>query len=85
MSNTRRLMEAAAALSNLLRSRKVGHAFHGGLLIAALSNYPECDVSMVVILAMCKSDITAGNLLCCGGWSRTNAPVSQSTRLRART
>ncbi|CAK5272144.1 unnamed protein product [Mycena citricolor] len=43
MSDTRRLIEAAAALSQLLRAQDIPHAFHGTVLIAALTNSPVCD------------------------------------------
>lgn len=45
MSDTRRLLEAATALSQLLRDHSVAHAFHGNLLTAVLANGPQSDVS----------------------------------------
>ena len=45
MSETRRLLEAATALSKLLRDHGVAHAFHGSLLTAVLANSPQSDVS----------------------------------------
>ncbi|KAF8886470.1 hypothetical protein CPB85DRAFT_1336383 [Mucidula mucida] len=49
MSETRRLLEAAHALSVLLRSRGVPHAFYGSALTAALANHPHSDeISCIV-------------------------------------
>lgn len=45
MSETQRLLEAAAALSYLLRSSGVPHAFYGSLLTAVLANSTQCDAS----------------------------------------
>lgn len=44
MSETRRLVEAAAALSQLLRNSGIPHAIHGSVLIAVLANSPHSDV-----------------------------------------
>lgn len=44
MHETRRLLEAATALSQQLRAAGVPHAFHGTVLNAVLSNAPLCDV-----------------------------------------
>ncbi|KAG6334208.1 hypothetical protein ID866_4879 [Astraeus odoratus] len=43
MSETHRLLEAAHALSQLLRSHSVPHAFHGSILTAIVSDSPRCD------------------------------------------
>lgn len=43
MSETRRLLEAAAALSALLRDHGVAHAYHGNVLTAVLANSPRSD------------------------------------------
>jgi len=43
MSDTRRLLEAAAALSRLLSKHGIGHAFHGSVLTAVLANAPHSD------------------------------------------
>jgi hypothetical protein len=45
MSETRRLLEAATALSHLLGSNQVPHAFHGSILTAVLANSTHSDVS----------------------------------------
>ena len=45
MMETRRLLEAAIALSQLLRDHGVAHAFYGNLLTAVLANSPQSDVS----------------------------------------
>lgn len=46
MSDTRRLLEAAAALSRLLSQHGIGHAFHGNVLTAVLANGPHSDVCL---------------------------------------
>ncbi|KIM69485.1 hypothetical protein SCLCIDRAFT_1207914 [Scleroderma citrinum Foug A] len=43
MSETPRLLEAANALSQLLRSHSIPHAFHGSILTAVVSDSPRCD------------------------------------------
>ncbi|CAL1708610.1 unnamed protein product [Somion occarium] len=43
MHETRRLIEAASALSGQLRSAGVPHAFHGTVLNAVLSSATHCD------------------------------------------
>ncbi|EDR04550.1 uncharacterized protein LACBIDRAFT_304324 [Laccaria bicolor S238N-H82] len=43
MSETRRLLEAAAALSTILRDAGIPHAFHGSVLTAVLANAPLSD------------------------------------------
>ena len=61
MPETRRLLEAAGALSHALRAQGVPHAFHGSLFVAALTNSLQADVR----LPRCSSpDGTAfGNLV----------------------
>jgi hypothetical protein len=44
MPETRRLLEAASALSHALRAQGVPHAFHGSLFVAVLANSPQADV-----------------------------------------
>src|SRR5712671_5276562 len=44
MPETRRLLEAASALSHALRAHGVPHAFHGSLFVAVLTNSPQADV-----------------------------------------
>ena len=46
MHETRRLLEAAAALSQLLRAAGVPHAFYGSVFNAVLTNAPHADVSL---------------------------------------
>ncbi|KAF9260584.1 hypothetical protein L218DRAFT_871966 [Marasmius fiardii PR-910] len=43
MSETRRLLEAARALSRLLTTTNVAHAFHGSVLTAVFANLPHSD------------------------------------------
>jgi len=44
MPETRRLLEAANALSHALRAHGVPHAFYGSLFVAVLANSPQADV-----------------------------------------
>ena len=44
MPETRRLLEAASALSLALRAHGVPHAFYGSLFVAVLTNSPQADV-----------------------------------------
>ena len=49
MTDTRKVLEAASALSHALRERGVGHAFHGGIIPAVLSQSPlTYDVVCIV-------------------------------------
>ncbi|KAJ4479371.1 hypothetical protein J3R30DRAFT_3477798 [Lentinula aciculospora] len=43
MTETRRLLEAASALSRLLVASRVSHAFYGSVFTAVLSNAPQCE------------------------------------------
>lgn len=49
MHETRRLVEAAAALSLLLRNRGIPHAFYGNIVSAVLANTPLSDASIFPI------------------------------------
>lgn len=44
MPETRRLLEAASALSCALRAHGVPHAFYGSVFVAVLTNSPQADV-----------------------------------------
>lgn len=48
MYETRRLVEAASALSAFLQSRGVPHAFYGDVLISLLANQPLAAVRLFV-------------------------------------
>jgi hypothetical protein len=48
MHDTRRLVEAASALSAILRARGVPHAFYGDALISLLANQPHASVRSFV-------------------------------------
>ncbi|KAI0030236.1 hypothetical protein K488DRAFT_79723 [Vararia minispora EC-137] len=43
MPETRRLLEAATALSQVLRSAGIAHAFHGSVLVSLLANSGQAD------------------------------------------
>ncbi|KAF8632179.1 hypothetical protein AX17_004919 [Amanita inopinata Kibby_2008] len=51
MSETKRLLEAASALSQLLQIRGVPHAFHGSVLTALLANSPLSDEIFCIVEA----------------------------------
>jgi hypothetical protein len=44
MPEVRRILEAAAALSEVLTNAGVSHAFHGSVITAVLSDGRQCDV-----------------------------------------
>ncbi|KIK92229.1 hypothetical protein PAXRUDRAFT_34612 [Paxillus rubicundulus Ve08.2h10] len=48
-SDTRRLLEAASALSQLLRMQSIPHAFHGNILSAVMSDSPRCDEIFCIV------------------------------------
>ncbi|KAH7882312.1 hypothetical protein F5I97DRAFT_1816938 [Phlebopus sp. FC_14] len=48
-SETYRLLEAASALSQLLRAHSIPHAFHGTILTAVVSNSPRCDEIFCIV------------------------------------
>lgn len=50
MSETGRLLEAASALSQLLTSQRIPHAFHGGFLAAVLCNKSRGEVGLFSVL-----------------------------------
>jgi len=49
MCDTRRLLEAASALSHIFRAHDVPHAFYGSLLPAVLSNSPHSDEIFCIV------------------------------------
>ncbi|KAJ7150888.1 hypothetical protein C8R43DRAFT_491882 [Mycena crocata] len=49
MSETRRLLEASAALSQLLRANGIPHAFYGSVLTAVLSNSSHSDEIFCIV------------------------------------
>ncbi|PFH47719.1 hypothetical protein AMATHDRAFT_77068 [Amanita thiersii Skay4041] len=51
MSETKRLLEAASSLSQLLRTRGVRHAFHGNVLTALLTDTPQSDEMFCIVEA----------------------------------
>lgn len=44
-----RLVQAAAALSNVLNNKGIRHAFHGSVLPALLAKRPYSDVSVILV------------------------------------
>jgi len=49
MSETRRLLQAAAALSQLLHASAIPHAIHGSIFTAVLANSPESDEIFCIV------------------------------------
>ncbi|KAG7097683.1 hypothetical protein E1B28_005008 [Marasmius oreades] len=49
MSETRRHLEAARALSRLLTITNVAHAFHGSILTAVFANLPQSDEIFCIV------------------------------------
>lgn len=49
MAETKRLLEAASTLSDLLRSRGIPHAFHGSVLTATLANVSHSDEILCIV------------------------------------
>ncbi|KAF9566539.1 hypothetical protein CPC08DRAFT_682405 [Agrocybe pediades] len=49
MHETRRLVEAALALSSLLQNATIPHAFYGSVMTAILSNAPLCDEIFCIV------------------------------------
>ncbi|KAJ7323063.1 hypothetical protein DFH08DRAFT_355666 [Mycena albidolilacea] len=49
MSETRRLLEASAALSHLLRANGIPHAFYGSVLTAVLANSPHSNEIFCIV------------------------------------
>ncbi|KAH9959469.1 hypothetical protein BC827DRAFT_1134505 [Russula dissimulans] len=49
MPETRRLLEAASALSHALRAHGVPHAFYGTLFVAVLTNSPQADEIFCIV------------------------------------
>ncbi|EJD05507.1 uncharacterized protein FOMMEDRAFT_118610 [Fomitiporia mediterranea MF3/22] len=49
MAETLRILQAATALSQALSAAGARHAFHGSLLIALLSNNPQCNEVFCIV------------------------------------
>jgi len=50
MPETRRLLEAASSLSQILRASGIPHAFHGSIFTAVLAASPQADVRIHIRL-----------------------------------
>lgn len=81
MTETRRILEAASALSRLLVASRVPHAFYGSIFTAVLANSPQCNVSELQIkLYHVIIPLLQGNLLHRRRWTTSNPPFSSCTR-----
>lgn len=63
MHETRRFVEAAAALSQALQARGVPHAFHGNIMLSLLSNDALAEVSLftgssILIYPLCPQQMS---------------------------
>ena len=65
MHEVSRLLQAAAALSQILRDAGVPHAFHGNVLTAVLSKAPLADVCHVpkLVIVERSANVSVGNML----------------------
>jgi hypothetical protein len=82
-SETRRLLEAAMALSQLLSMHAIPHAFHGSVLTAVMSDSPRCDVCLSLSFAPSSSSST-GDLLHRRGWPHAPFPPRPSSGRKQR-
>ncbi len=57
MHETRRLLDAASALSQLLRDNEIPHAFYGSVLSATLANSMHGDAGTFLVLCVCYPDV----------------------------
>lgn len=70
MHQVSRLVQAAAALSQLLRDADVPHAFYGNVLTAVMSRAPLADVcdTLSPLKSPSETDLCTGNLLHSRRW-----------------
>ncbi|KAL4247238.1 hypothetical protein ABKN59_008732 [Abortiporus biennis] len=83
MHETRRLLEAAAALSQLLRSAGVPHAFHGSVLNAVLSNSPHTEEIFCIVEGGSVHPFRRVRQACAGNPDVTTTPSPWTNRLHA--
>ncbi|KAL6301438.1 hypothetical protein BKA93DRAFT_818981 [Sparassis latifolia] len=83
MHETRRLLEAAAALSQLLRARGVPHAFYGSVMTAVLSNAPLADEIFCIVEGGSTHPFRRVRQACAGSPDITTTVSSWSSRLHA--
>lgn len=82
MHETRRLLEAATALSLLLRNASIPHAFYGSVVTAVLATSPFSDASIpsipfsVIFQPFARR--TTGDFLYCRKWSEPSSPFPQN-------
>jgi hypothetical protein len=84
MHETRRLLEAATALSLLLQNASIPHAFYGSVLTAVLATSPFSDASIFSnlspIIFQPFSRAALGDFLYCRRWPEPRSPFPQNTR-----
>ncbi|PCH44788.1 hypothetical protein WOLCODRAFT_27048 [Wolfiporia cocos MD-104 SS10] len=83
MHETNRLLEAAAALSRLLRADGIPHAFHGSFLTAVLSNAPHADEIYCVVEGGSTHPFRRVRRACAGSADFTIVVSPWSSRLHA--
>ena len=83
-SDTRRLLEAAMALSQLLNMHAIPHAFHGSILTAIMSDSPRCDVCPPFSSVPPDPSLSTGNILHRRGWFHPPFPPRSSSNSEQR-
>ncbi|KAH9943566.1 hypothetical protein B0H21DRAFT_748981 [Amylocystis lapponica] len=81
MHQTSRLLEAAAALSQLLRAREVPHAFHGNVLTAILSDAPQADEIFCIVEGGTSHPFRRVRLACAGSTDFSTVATPWGSRL----
>lgn len=83
MHETSRLLEAAAALSRLLRAIQVPHAFYGSVLTAVLCNAPQSDEIFCIVEGGTTHPFRRVRQACAGSEDFTTVVSPWSSRLHA--
>ncbi|KAI0257712.1 hypothetical protein BC834DRAFT_558746 [Gloeopeniophorella convolvens] len=84
MPETRRLLDAATALSSALRANGVPHAFYGSLFVAVLANSPQADEIFCVVEGGTVHPFRRVRQALTGNADLTTTPSPWSNRLHAR-
>ena len=84
MHETKRLLDAAAALSSVLKDKGIPHAFYGSVLRAVVSNSPFSDASRFSSPEIILTNYTPGDFLHSRIKPASAPSVSQSSRSHIR-
>lgn len=82
MHETSRLMQAAAALSRVLRALEVPHAFYGNVWTAVLSNAPHSDEILCIVEGGTTHPFRRVRQACAGSDDFTLVTLSWASRLQ---